>query len=93
MLRRRELFPAVEGGAETVLTATLRKGHRDLPVFFDELNDALEAHDAEEYGRIAGAMRALLARHDDEGGSGALSVGASAVSRQLKYPANKYIFL
>jgi hypothetical protein len=26
-----------------------------LPVF-DELNDALEAHDAEEYGRIAGAM-------------------------------------
>jgi hypothetical protein len=45
MLRRRELFPAVEGCAETVLTATLRKGHRDLPVFFDELNDALEAHD------------------------------------------------
>jgi threonyl-tRNA synthetase len=44
-----------------VLTATLRKGHRDLPVFFDELNDV---HDAEEYGRIAGAMRALLARHD-----------------------------
>ena len=32
MLRRRELFPAVEGGAETVLTATLRKGHRDLPI-------------------------------------------------------------
>jgi hypothetical protein len=29
MLRRRELFPAVEGGAETVLTAALRKGHRD----------------------------------------------------------------
>ena len=51
MLRRRELFPAVKGGAETVLTATLRKGHRDLPVFFDELNDALEAHDAEEYAR------------------------------------------
>jgi len=31
MLRRRELFPAVEGGAEIVLTATLRKGQRDLP--------------------------------------------------------------
>jgi hypothetical protein len=62
-LRRRELFPAVEGEAETVLTATLRKGHRDLPVFFDELNDAL---DAEEYGRIAGAMQALLARRDDK---------------------------
>ncbi|MFY9956135.1 MAG: hypothetical protein WAK54_23790 [Bradyrhizobium sp.] len=48
------------------MTATLRKGHGDLPVFFDELNDALEAHDAEEYGRIAGAMRALLAPHDDK---------------------------
>ena len=46
-----------------MLTATLRRGHRDLSVFFDELN---EAHDAEEYGRIAGAMRALLARHDDK---------------------------
>jgi hypothetical protein len=32
-------------------------GHGDLPVFFDELNDALEAHDAEEYGRIAGCGR------------------------------------
>jgi hypothetical protein len=66
MLRRRELFPAVAGAAETVLTATLRKGHRDLPVFFDELNDALEAHDAEEYGRIAGAMWALLSGLDDK---------------------------
>lgn len=44
----------------------LRPGHRDLPVFFDELNDALEALDAEEYGRIARAMRALLARHDEK---------------------------
>jgi len=59
MLRRRELFPAVKA----VLTVTLRKGQRDLPVFM-ELNDAFEAHDAEEYGRIASAIRALLARHD-----------------------------
>lgn len=49
-----------------MLTATLRKGHRDLPVLFDELNDALEAHHAEEYDRIAGALRALLARHDEK---------------------------
>jgi hypothetical protein len=59
------LFPAVEGGLKPC-RAALRKGHRDLPVFFDELNDALEAHDAEEYRRIAGAMRALLARHDEK---------------------------
>jgi hypothetical protein len=33
-IEERELFPAVErGGAETVLTAPLRKGRRDLPVF------------------------------------------------------------
>jgi hypothetical protein len=42
---------------------------------------------AEEYGRIAGAMRALLARHDDKVESGALSVGASAVSRHIKIPS------
>ncbi len=58
------LFPAVEAGTETALTATLRKGHRDLRVFFDELQDALEAHDVEEFNRIAGISRALLARHD-----------------------------
>jgi hypothetical protein len=51
MLRRRALFPAVEGVAETVLTATLRKGHRgDLPVFFDELNDA--RHDEKEEAEL-----------------------------------------
>lgn len=60
------LFPAVEGGAETPLTATLRKGHRDLRVFFDELDDALKARDAEEYSRVAASMRTLLARHDEK---------------------------
>lgn len=65
-IEERDLFPAVENGAETALTATLRKGHRDLRVFFDELADALDAHDAGEFLRIARAMRALLARHDDK---------------------------
>ncbi len=60
------LFPAVEDGAETPLTAILRKGHRDLRVFFDELEDALNGRDAEEYRRIAAAMRALLERHDEK---------------------------
>jgi hemerythrin-like domain-containing protein len=60
------LFPAVEEGAETPLTAILRKGHRDLRVFFDELGDAVEARDAVEYGRIAASMRALLERHDEK---------------------------
>ena len=60
------LFPAVEQGAETPLTAILRKGHSDLRVFFDELDDALKARDAEEYGRIAASMRGLLERHDEK---------------------------
>lgn len=60
------LFPAVESGTETPLTAILRKGHRDLRVFFDELGDALTARDTEEYARIATSMKALLARHDEK---------------------------
>lgn len=60
------LFPAVEGGTETPLTAILCKGHRDLRVFFDELDDALHAREADEYARIAASMRALLARHDEK---------------------------
>lgn len=65
-LEERELFTAVEAGVETALTATLRKGHRDLQVFFDELNDALQAHEVEEFGRIARTIRALLVRHDEK---------------------------
>ncbi len=60
------LFPAVEAGAETPLTAILRKGHRDLRVFFDELDDALEARDTAECARITASMRALLERHDEK---------------------------
>ena len=60
------LFPAVEGEAETPLTAILRKGHRDLRAFFDEINDALMARDEEECTRIATSMKALLERHDEK---------------------------
>ena len=60
------LFPAVEAGAETPLTAILRKGHRDLRVFFDELDDALQARDALECARITASIRALLERHDEK---------------------------
>lgn len=89
-IEEQELFPAVEAGAETALTATLRKGHRDLRVFFDELNDALEAHDGEEFGHIARTMKALLARHDEKeeaelypAAQARLGERAAAVIRQL----------
>jgi hemerythrin-like domain-containing protein len=89
------LFPAVENGAETPLTAILRKGHRDLRVFFDELGDAVEARDADEYGRIAAAMRALLERHDAMEEAELYPVaqqrlgieGAKAVAKQLNQSA------
>jgi hemerythrin-like domain-containing protein len=84
------LFPAVENGAETPLTAILRKGHRDLRVFFDELDDALESRDAEEFGRIAASMRALLERHDEKeeaelypAAQARLGAGATAAVRRL----------
>jgi hypothetical protein len=77
VLRERQLFPEVEGGAETVLIATLRKGHRDPPIFFDELNDALEAPDAEENSPAPYGYRSPVTI---ERGTGAFSVSTSAVS-------------
>ena len=70
-----------------MLTATPRKDHRDLPVFFD-LNDALEEHDAEEYA----ASPAPCGRCSPVTMIRRKRSFISAVSRQLKYPANKYIF-
>lgn len=58
------LFPAVENGVETPLTAILRKGHRDLKVFFDEVEDAIQERDQGEALRNISAMRALLELHD-----------------------------
>jgi hemerythrin-like domain-containing protein len=85
------LFPAVEGGAETPLTAILRKGHRDLRAFFDEIDDALEARDLEECQRIAATMQALLARHDETeetelypAAEARLGAEASAVAARLE---------
>lgn len=85
------LFPAVEDGAETPLTAILRKGHRDLRAFFDELDDALQARDAEEFRRIAATMQALLARHDEKeeaelypAAQERLGAGAAAASARLR---------
>jgi hemerythrin-like domain-containing protein len=85
------LFPAVEDGAETPLTAILRKGHRDLRAFFDELDDALGARDAEEFRRIAATMKALLERHDEKeeaelypAAQERLGAGAATASARLR---------
>jgi hypothetical protein len=61
-----------------VLRATLRKCYRDLPVVSDELDDALEPHDAEE-------MAASPAPHRDDKAEAELYPLRIAVRRQLKY--------
>jgi len=62
-------------------------------VFFDELNERSKRTMPRSMDRIAGAMWALLAVTMIKEEAELYSVVASAVSRQLKYPANKYIFL
>jgi len=70
---------------------TLRKNHRNLPVFFDELNDALKAHDAEKYGCIPGAGRCspVTMRRRRPGFIRRRKRGESAI----KIRANKYFSL
>ena len=61
------LFPAFEaweGGEDHALTALLRKGHRDLQVFFSEMADAITAHDAEEFGDLLSTVQTILKQHD-----------------------------
>lgn len=63
------LFPAVEAGgapAALGLIGILRKGHRDLRVFLDELHDVLAAHDEEEFRHLVGPLRGLLQLHDQK---------------------------
>ena len=61
------LFPAFEaqqGHAGLALTAILRKGHQDLRVFFQEMAEAITAHDDEEFDALLRTVRALLKQHD-----------------------------
>ena len=63
------LFPALDahgGPASIALTEILRKGHRDLRIFFDELQEVIATHDEEEFRQIEATMRALLHRHDEK---------------------------
>lgn len=61
------LFPAFErreGGMEHPLTALLRKGHEDLRVFFQEMAEAIEAEDDEEFGDLLSTVQTILRQHD-----------------------------
>lgn len=60
------LFPAYEGahGVDNPLTGILRKGHKDLRSFFDEIAEALDDADAEEAGALLGTAGQILLHHD-----------------------------
>ena len=61
------LFPAFEaweGDEDHALTALLRKGHRDLQVFFSEMAEAIAAKDAEEFGDLLSTVQTILKQHD-----------------------------
>ena len=57
-------FEALEGGDEHSLTALLRKGHQDLRVFFQEMAEAIEAQDAEEFNDFLSTVQTILKQHD-----------------------------
>ncbi len=60
------LLPAYEArqGVENPLTSTLRKGHRDLKVFFAEMQEALVQDDLDEFLDLAGTVAHILEHHD-----------------------------
>ncbi len=63
------LFPAFEkhsGNANHPLTALLRKGHQDLRVFIQEMDEAINSQDTEEYDAILSTVSALLKLHDSK---------------------------
>ena len=67
MVEETMLFPAFEaqeGNDDLPLTALLRKGHRDLRVFFLEMEEAIGARDAEEYSALLSTVQAILKHHD-----------------------------
>ena len=84
------LFPAVEQGKETPLTAILRKGHSDLRIFFEEIRDGLAECDAEEVSRLLSSVGTLLRHHDEKeeaelypAAQERLGVAATTVARRL----------
>lgn len=62
------LFPAYEKeyGENNALTGLLRKGHKDLRAFFEEIAEAIAAHDDEEAAALMDTVAQILAHHDDK---------------------------
>lgn len=62
------LFPAYEQrhGPDNALTSILRKGHKDLRAFFEEIAEALARGDTEEAGALMDVVAQILQHHDEK---------------------------
>ncbi|MHB1950709.1 MAG: hemerythrin domain-containing protein [Acidiferrobacteraceae bacterium] len=62
------LFPAYEQrhGLDNPLTAILRKGHKDLRAFFEEISEAIAGGDAQEAGALMDVVAQILQHHDEK---------------------------
>ena len=62
------LFPAYEAryGNDNALTSILRKGHRDLRGFFEEIAEALGEGDGDEGAALIDTAGQILHHHDEK---------------------------
>lgn len=62
------LFPAYEArhGHENPLTGILRKGHRDLRGFFEEISETIENRDSDEASALMDTVAQILTHHDEK---------------------------
>ena len=62
------LFPAYEAryGNDNALTSILRKGHRDLRGFFEEIAEALDEGDGDEGAALMDTVGQILHHHDEK---------------------------
>ena len=62
------LFPTYEQhhGVDNALTGILRKGHRDLRSFFEEIGETIAAHDADESSALMDTVTQILGHHDQK---------------------------
>jgi hemerythrin superfamily protein len=62
------IFPAYEKkyGNDNPLTSILRKGHKDLRAFFDEIAEAIVGQDVDEAKGLVGVVAQILKHHDEK---------------------------
>lgn len=62
------LFPVYETrhGPDNPLTGILRKGHRDLRGFFEEISETIAGQDFEEAAALMDTVSQILAHHDEK---------------------------